>query len=117
MGVKDVGIGKIIEDMTDLIVTGVISDYSGTPSPDETSISGEIASTELSLTDITASNKTLTAKHFINSGIGNGETFRTVILKTNDDTLFSSELHPDLSKTSSDEVTYFHKIVIEQATN
>lgn len=117
MGVKDIGIGKIIEDMVDLVTVGIVSTTSNTPSPTDTTIPDEIAVTELALTDITASNKTFTAKHFISSGLGNGNTFRTPILECADGTLFSSELHPDLAKTSSDEVAYFHKIVITQATD
>ena len=115
MGVKDVGIGKIVEDMVDLVTVGIVSTTSNTPDPTDTTIPDQIAATELSLTDITASNKTFTAKHFINSGTGNGNTFRTPILETADGTLFSSELHPDLAKTNTDEVAYFHKIVINQA--
>jgi len=112
--IVDVGIGEIITDMVDLITQGVVSTDSATPDASDTTVPGEISATELALTDITATNKTITCKHLINSTLGNGSTFRKDLIKTAAGTLFSEDSHPDLVKTSSDEVAYFHKITLDR---
>jgi hypothetical protein len=112
--IVDKGIAAIISDMTDLVETGVVSTDSTTPDAGDTTVPDEISATITNLTDITATNKTLTFKYFINSLIGNGNTFRKCVIKT-PTILFSEDLHPDLEKTSSDQVSYFHKITVDRA--
>jgi len=106
--IVEAGIAKIIDDMTDLVSSAVVSSSSSDPAFSDTSITDTIAT--VSLSDITASNNSLTAQATIDSGTGNGDTIRKVAIKTSDTTLFSNDNHPDLEKTSSEEIRYLFKI-------
>lgn len=112
--ILDIGISGIVTEMKGLVDTGVVSTDSTTPDASDTTVASEIAATSASVEDATVTNKTLTFKYLVNSLTGNGNTFRKCVIKT-PTTLFSEDLHPDLEKTSADEVNYFHKITLDRA--
>lgn len=112
--IVEVGIAKIITDLVSLIGSATISSSSTDTSFSDTSITDDIAT--VALTSITGSNTSLTAQGVINSGAGNGSTIRKVGVSTVDDVLFSIDNHPDIQKTSSQEVRYFFKTTIKRGS-
>jgi len=110
--IVEVGIAEIISEMVGIMGSAIASSASSDPSFSDTTIADELAT--VGLTDITASNTTLTAQGIINSLTANGDTIRKVAIKTTNDVLFTNDNHPDIDKTSSEEVRYFFKISMKR---
>jgi len=110
--IVDLGISEIITDMSDLLDYGVVSSDSTSPAAADTSISAITGSESVS--DINTSNATITFKTFIDSGTANSTSIYKAGVYTTNSTLFSEDVHPEIEKTASDEITYFYKLTLQR---
>jgi len=111
-------VGDGLEKINNLISTdlsvGVIGSGSADPSYSDTDVAGLV--TSVSLTDETISEQTFTCKTTIDSTTANGVTITNHGLKFSDGTLLDRNKHPNLAKTSAENLVYFNKLVLERGT-
>ena len=108
------GITKMLTKIKETVVNGVVSTDSTPIDENDTTVPDEVTDTNKSVEDSIIGTNTLTFQHRVLSTEGNGSTFRKELIKDSDDELVIEDSHPDLVKTSSDEIVYFHRITLQR---
>lgn len=111
--IVDDGFEKENQLLNSNINTAKVGTDDTAPSASDSDLGSSVAT--MSTTDGTVSKNTYTVKATLGSTQGNGNTLNEVGLFFSGGTIYTRETHPDLEKTSADEVIYFYKIVRERA--